>query len=968
MRVIQFYIRRFRMCLLAIGISCSFLGRADAIDPHADFPFGSDIKISESADYQSVAPGDMDRDGDTDIVAGIYSGNSIVWFQNNDNGTTFTRRVIDGAASRVISVKAADLDGDGDPDVISANAGSQVLAWYENLGTKTPTFTKHVISIAEADPTDVVAADLDGDGDLDVIEAKNTGENIVWFENDGNRPPAFKRRVIENNLDGAVCVAAADLNKDGAPDLAASSATLNKIMVYLSSGGKAPTFTPMFVSDQIAMPVKVGAADFNADGKMDLFVFGQLSAEIDWFKNGGTTIPSYTRNLLYMDNQDRGRAAVSTDVDLDGRPDIVASGSWMRNEGDSGPTFHHYVISDSPVLNFVARIDGDRYPDLVYAHHAVYWAKNRYRRTEDLKPENWAPQEGETVGLYPRLAIDDPDYMSVYTHIATQWHVSTKPDFSTLAWDSNFSQSGLNQIMVKVELQPNTTYYFRARRQFTDKNTPWSDATSFRTIARKITISNVPGQYATIQGAINAAATGSEIVVPRGHYTENINLKGKSLTLRSENPSDWNTVAATIIDGNYRTATVAFAGTENASCRLAGFTIQRGWAMYGAGVFGNGCHALIERNVIMHNIAADGAGGGMSHCQGIIQNNQIVENGLINSRGGGLFYCNGEIRNNVIRSNGIHNPQQNTSWGGGLADCKGSIHNNQITDNIATTGGGLSGCQNIRANIIRGNYAYSDGGGLDGCLSIGDNLIDGNAAYIGGALLHCADVKNCTIVRNTTRSNNSPVYDCTGPLVNCIVWDVPTTVCITSFNAEYSCVQRGAYGTGNITSDPQFVNAAAGDFRLKSTSPCIDAGKDSGTGFDINGAPHGVLVVGGRGDGSNYDMGAYEYIPNDILVNAPQGNFLTGTQIRVTGWFYTPTVGDTVRIELWRGGQKVVVLGEVYSPSGSIDQVFTLPVLASGSYQLRAISLVNPALSDASDNLIVITFKNAVRGGWQLYR
>jgi hypothetical protein len=64
-------------------------------------------------------------------------------------------------------------------------------------------------------------------------------------------------------------------------------------------------------------------------------------------------------------------------------------------------------------------------------------------------------------------------------------------------------------------------------------------------------------------------------------------------------------------------------------------------------------------------------------------------------------------------------------------------------------------------------------------------------------------------------------------------------------------VEGGATGTGNLAQDPQFSNAAAGDYSLKPTSPCIDKGGSSGlSSIDLTGGP--------RIKGAGVDMGAYE--------------------------------------------------------------------------------------------------------------
>ncbi|MCE5229909.1 FG-GAP-like repeat-containing protein [bacterium] len=952
--------------LAAIGIFCALACHpAFAVDTHANFVFGAPQKIATSTGYNSIAVGDLDGDGSMDLVASNPLRGFVAGFINNGD-MTFSGNTIDRDSGGTANVKTADLDQDGDMDVLTANPGLQTIVWYENLGTKPPTFAKHVISAVERETRDVAVADLDGDGDMDIAEVKYDGDNVVWFKNEGT---TFTRHVIDRELDESVSVSTADINGDGANDIIACAGMKNKLVLYLNNGAHHPTFTPILVSESLTWTMKAGAADFDADGHLDIFGYGQYSDDTAWFQNNGGQVPGFTKYGIHISNNQIGAAAVAADVDLDGRPDIVTGNLWFRNKGGATPTFQAYYLNcniNKAASNAVARLDADAYPDYAWVDNYVYVARSRYRRTEDLKPINRTPLTGQVVSVRPRLGIDDPDYMSVNTHTATQWQIAPNSEFTTptLVYDSGYS-TNLQQIVIGQSLQPNTTYWFRARRHFTDGDTPWSKPTSFRTVERLITVSGSPDGFGTIQAALDAAPAGSTIVVPRALYTENIKFKGRNVTLRSEDVLDTHTVAATIIDGNWAGSTVSFSGTETTSCVLAGFTIRNGWSGYGGGVYGKGCTATVEHNIITMNTASNG--GGISHCQGIIQFNQIVQNKLAHSNNGaGVYYCNGEIRNNVIARNGAEGASSTS--GGGLSDCKGSIHNNEIAENKAYYGAGLFNCNHVRANVIRGNKSGNTGGGLSGCIYVDDNLIVSNMAAYSGALYQCAQIRNNTIVKNTA-TNYAVAAACATKLINCIVRDNTAIYQHETVNADYSCIDIASSGNANISADPQFVNAAAGDYRLKATSPCIDAGMNSGTGFDINGAPHGVLVVGGRGDGSNYDMGAYEYIPNDILVNAPQGDFLTGTQIRVTGWFYTPTVGNTVRIELWRGGQKVVVLGEVFSSSGSFDQVFTLPVLASGSYEIRAISLVNPALSSTGATPVAIIYKNAVRSGnWPAYQ
>ena len=86
------------------------------------------------------------------------------------------------AASAARFVFAADVDGDGDIDVLSASYDDNKIAWYENDGSEA--FTPRTITTAAAGASSVFAADVDGDGDTDVLSASRFDDKIAWYEND----------------------------------------------------------------------------------------------------------------------------------------------------------------------------------------------------------------------------------------------------------------------------------------------------------------------------------------------------------------------------------------------------------------------------------------------------------------------------------------------------------------------------------------------------------------------------------------------------------------------------------------------------------------------------------------------------------------------------------------------------------------------------------------------------------------
>ena len=151
-----------------------------------------------------------------------------------------------------------------------------------------------------------------------------------------------------------------------------------------------------------------------------------------------------------------------------------------------------------------------------------------------------------------------------------------------------------------------------------------------------------PADFNNIQAAIDDANDGDTIIVEKGTYFENINFDGKNIVLRSTDPNNPDIVAATILDGNNFESVVTFAGTENQTCVLSGFTIQDGshdgeYSRGGGGICGgleeNHTRATVRNNIITRNSAWDG--GGLSRCDGLIEKNIITNNYARWYQGGG---------------------------------------------------------------------------------------------------------------------------------------------------------------------------------------------------------------------------------------------------------------------------------------------------------------------------------------------
>jgi hypothetical protein len=218
---------------------------------------------------------------------------------------------------------------------------------------------------------------------------------------------------------------------------------------------------------------------------------------------------------------------------------------------------------------------------------------------------------------------------------------------------------------------------------------------SFATVDGPIENLTSGKRYDYIRHAINEAHPGDHIVLGQGIYSENINFKGKNLTLTSTDPNDPNVVAATVIDGGNHAVT--FAGGEDANCMLVGFTITDA---------NNGIYCSDVSPTIVNCCITGNAGSGIKLYNS--SNPIIINCGITTNAGSGIemwkqakgrhiFYNYATINNCIIAENGQH----------GIAGGIPTIINCTI---VANKQRGISGSEPIVANsIIYYNSVDSDG-------------------------------------------------------------------------------------------------------------------------------------------------------------------------------------------------------------------------------------------------------------------
>ncbi|HET7421267.1 MAG TPA: right-handed parallel beta-helix repeat-containing protein [Candidatus Dormibacteraeota bacterium] len=474
----------------------------------------------------------------------------------------------------------------------------------------------------------------------------------------------------------------------------------------------------------------------------------------------------------------------------------------------------------------------------------------------------------------------------------------------------------------------------------------------------------VPGNFPTIQAAINAAASGDTVMVDPGTYFENIDFMGKLITVQSSQGP-----GVTTIDGGNAAPVVNFSNAETSGAVLQGFTLQHGngtaaFSYEGGGVHINGASPTIVGNVITANSACgDGDGISARSSSAIIRDNTITGNSKVagcSGDGGGGIYIVGAASAQVLHNTITNN---STDFGGGIdlfASGTPTLQNNTITNNTATTqGGGIYAVNqsdaSIVQNVISGNTSPSGGGlyvlppsGTRGPLLV-NNTIAGNTANDSGVFLSGFDGQVALYNNIVTAASSQPAIDCDTTYSS----NSPLIDHSDVFNSAGPAAQGSCTGmipnNFNISADPAFTGAR--DYHLSPGSPAIDAGNNAAPSLpptDLDGKP--------RISGSAVDQGAYEFqqplvVTAAALPGAVEGALFTAVVANFTGGAgpYSASIawGDGQSSAGTVGSGKSVSGGHSYAEEGS----YTVTVTVTDSTGASASAGTTESVSDASLSL-----------------
>ena len=337
----------------------------------------------------------------------------VLWAQS----TTFGPGQIVDSLHSAKDARAADLDNDGDMDVLSVSMYNSNIVWYENDGSGN-FGAEQIITTSTGGANSVHVADLDNDGDMDVLSASAGDDSIAWYENDGSGGFGAKQ-IITTSADGANSVYAADLDNDGDMDVLSASYHDDKIAWYENDGSGG------FGAEQIITTSadganSVSAADMDNDGDIDVLSTSSSDNKIAWYENDGSgnfgAQQVITEYAIYVSS------VYAVDLDNDGDMDVLTTSPYgariIQNYGDGNFGGLQLIGGDDLFSNlavYAADLDNDGDMDILCAYDTwtvidrITWHENDGSGNFGTQQIITDDAQGSPIFIYAADLDDDGD-------------------------------------------------------------------------------------------------------------------------------------------------------------------------------------------------------------------------------------------------------------------------------------------------------------------------------------------------------------------------------------------------------------------------------------------------------------------------------------------------------------------------------------------------------------------------------
>ena len=209
----------------------------------------------------------------------------------------------------------------------SASSGDNTIAVFKNIDHGIFCEVKEVVDNNAIGARTVIAADLNGDGWLDLASASKDDDSVAWYPNDGTGH--FHEKIVISSgeeSEGAYSLVAVDIDQDGDQDLVVASNGNDHVSIWRNNGDGS-NFTKTLIYDNADFVLSVTAVDFDRDGDIDVASASFFDGHINWYENidgEGYVWKNHTIYTGISDISAGGHYVSHGDMDGDGDYDLIA--------------------------------------------------------------------------------------------------------------------------------------------------------------------------------------------------------------------------------------------------------------------------------------------------------------------------------------------------------------------------------------------------------------------------------------------------------------------------------------------------------------------------------------------------------------------------------------------------------------------------------------------------------------------
>jgi len=305
-----------------------FTGRGDG---QFDITSGGPLKLSYAPNEMVI--GDMNRDGNADLVVGSHDSYRILILMGDGKGnfdTTSSSSVImrDGSHPHTHGLGIADLNGDGYPDIVTANSTDNDVSVMVSNGSGGFSHAPGSPFTVSPAPYPLTIGDVNGDGHPDIVSTTSDRSKKVITVLSGDGRGHFIRRDLPLRTASPWYVSIGDINNDKVADLVMTHSERSELTVLTGSRNadfKEVTGSPFDLGNSAW---HVAIADVNGDGSPDVLAAANNGVRVMLGDGKGQFVPA--PGSPFLTGKGTWHLAI-TDVNGDGRPDVVTSNLESKN-------------------------------------------------------------------------------------------------------------------------------------------------------------------------------------------------------------------------------------------------------------------------------------------------------------------------------------------------------------------------------------------------------------------------------------------------------------------------------------------------------------------------------------------------------------------------------------------------------------------------------------------------------------